>query len=171
MLLTLDDLRKKYEFAFPSTSEAVYESLLATAEELCLSYAEIIQGDVTEYFRNGSTYLALTYSPILSITSVTASSGTVPYLFNKRAGEIILQDNPASEVIVNYKCGWEEGKVPETIKQAIAFTVQHLAKLQSAKLLGINSRATDGGTETIEQSTPPLAVQKMLERFRRVKVL
>ena len=92
------------------------------------------------------------------------------YRYEKRANYVVPAFS-GSEVVVAYTCGWKEGEAPQTILMAIAFTAQHLMKLSSGKLLGINTRNTEGGTETIEQSTPPLAVQKMLEPFRRNKAL
>ena len=170
MLLTLDDLRTLYGFSFPKSQDEAYAALLATAEERVLSYAEIEQGEVEEYFPAGKIFV-LTHLPVLSVESVKVSGQDIEYRFEKRPNAVILSSEPESEVVVSYSCGWAEGNVPETIKTAIAFTVQHLMKLSSGKLLGINSRSTEGGTETIEQSVPPLAVQKMLEPYRRNKVL
>ena len=171
MLLTLDDLRTKYGFSFPAGQEESYQALLATAEEEVLAYAEIEQGDVDEYFLGGDTGYVLTHTPVLEIKSVTVDGAEAAYRYEKRAGYVSLTSFRGSEVVISYSCGWRDGDAPETIKTAIAFTLQHLMKLSSGKLLGINSRSTEGGTETIEQSTPPLAVQKMLEKYRRNKAL
>ena len=171
MLLTLDDLRTEYGFSFPESQNDVYQALLATAEEEVLAYAEIEQGDMEEHFPAGDAGYVLTHTPVLEIKSVKVDGSDTNYRYEKRANYVALSSSSGSEVVVSYSCGWKEGEVPETIRMAIAFTVQHLSKLQGGKLLGINSRNTEGGTETIEQSTPPLAVQKMLERFRRNKAL
>lgn len=170
MLLTLDDLRKKYGFSFPESQDNAYQAILSTAEERVLSYAEIEQGEVEEHFKGGDSGYVLTHTPVLEVTSVKVDGVEVPYRFEKRANYVALSSS-GSEVVVSYTAGWAEDNVPETIKTAIAFTCQHLMKLSSGKLLGINSRNTEGGTETIEQSVPPLAVQKMLESFRRNKAL
>ena len=170
MLLTLDDLRTVYGFSFPKSQDEAYQALLATAEEEVLRYAEIEQGDVEEYFPGGDSGYVLTHTPVLEIKSVKVDGMEVSYRYEKRASYVVPASS-GSEVVVAYSCGWSEGAVPETIKTAIAFTVQHLMKLSSGKLLGINSRSTEGGTEAIEQSTPPLAVQKMLEPYRRNKAL
>ena len=171
MLLTLDDLRTKYGFSFPESQDDVYQSLLSVAEEEVLAYAEIEQGDVEEHFPGGDAGYVLTHTPVQKVISVKVDGSEANYRFEKRANYVALSASSGSEVVVSYSCGWNEDGVPETIRTAIAFTVQHLSKLQAGKLLGINSRSTEGGTETIEQSTPPLAVQKMLERFRRNKAL
>ena len=171
MLLTLDDLRTRYGFSFPANQESVYQALLATAEEEVLAYAEIELGDVDEHFPGGDDGYVLTHTPVLTVLGVTVDGVDVDYRYEPRAGFVKCRSAQGSDVIVSYSCGWKEDGVPETILMAIAFTVQHLSKLSAGKLLGINSRNTEGGTETIEQSTPPLAVQKMLERFRRNKAL
>ena len=171
MLLTLDDLRKIYGFSFPESQNDAYQAILATAEEEVLAYAEIEQGDIEEHFPAGDSGYVLTHTPVLEVRSVKVDGTEVSFRYEKRAGYVVPSSSSGSEVVVSYSCGWKEGEVPETIRTAIAFTMQHLMKLSSGKLLGINSRSTEGGTETIEQSTPPLAVQKMLERFRRNKAL
>ena len=171
MLLTLDDLRTVYGFSFPKSQDEAYQALLSTAEEEVLRYAEIEQGDVEEYFPGGDSGYVLTHTPVLEVKSVKVNGAEVSYRYEKRANYIKVSSSSGSEVVVAYSCGWGEGNVPETIRTAIAFTVQHLMKLSSGKLLGINSRSTEGGTETIEQSTPPLAVQKMLEPYRRNRAL
>ena len=165
MLLTLDDLRLSFGFDIPASQETRYEMYLETAEEACLSYASIEIGSVTEYFR-GSDILVLSHSPVLEVQSVTSDGSQLDFRYEKRAESVVLPAVPAGEVIVKYTCGWVEGKVPATIKAAIAFTVQQLAKLNASRLLGVTSRTTEGGTETVEQSIPPLAVQKILEPFR-----
>ena len=171
MLLTLDDLRTVYGFSFPKSQDETYQALLSTAEEEVLRYAEIEQGDVEEYFPGGDSGYVLTHTPVLEVKSVKVNGAEAAYRYEKRANYIKVSSSSGSEVVVAYSCGWAEGKVPETIKTAIAFTAQHLMKLSSGKLLGISSRSTEGGTETIEQSTPPLAVQKMLEPYRRNRAL
>ena len=170
MLLTLDDLRTLYGFSFPASQDAAYTALLETAEEEVLAYAEIEQGDVEEHFLGSDSGFVLTHTPVLEVKSVTIDGQEASFRFEKRANYVVPSSS-GSEAVVSYVCGWKDGEVPETIKTAIAFTLQHLLKLFSGNLLGINSRTTEGGTEIIEQSTPPLAVQKMLERYRRNKAL
>ena len=171
MILTLDDLRTKYGFSFPASQDAAYQALLDTAEEACLSYASIEQGTAIEYFSGGAQSYVLTHSPVLSITSVMVDGSPAQYRYEARPETVFLDSAAGSEVVIAYECGWPKGSVPAAIRTAVAFTVQHLLKLNSAKLIGINSRNTDGGTETIEQSTPPLAVQKLLEPYRRNRAL
>lgn len=170
MILTLDDLRTRYGFSFPATQDEYYTALLATAEEEVLAWAEIEQGDVEEIFTEEATGYVLTHTPVLEVRSVKVDGEECGFRFERRANYLI-PNIWGSEVSVSYTCGWKEGEIPESIRTAIAFTAQHLFRLSGAKLLGITQRNTEGGTETIEQSTPPLAVQRMLERFRRNKAL
>lgn len=170
MLLTLDDLRTTYGFSFPQSQDSSYQAMLMTAEEEVLRYAEIEQGEVEEHFKGGDAGYVLTHTPVLEVTGVKVDGEDVTYRYERRANYVALQSS-GSEVVITYTCGWKEGEEPETIRTAIAFTLQHLLKLSAGKLLGINSRSTEGGTEAIEQSTPPLAVQKMLEPFRRNRAL
>ena len=171
MLVTLDDLRTKYGFSFPESQDDAYQAILDTAEERVLAYAEIEQGEIEEHFPGGDAGYVLTHTPVREIKSVKVNGAEVSYRYEKRANYVVLTSSSDSEVVIAYTCGWAEGAVPQTILTAIAFTAQYLMKLSSGKLLGINSRSTEGGTETIEQSVPPLAVQKMLESFRRNRAL
>ena len=171
MLLTLNDLRTKYGFSFPESQDDAYQAILDTAEERVLAYAEIDQGEVEEHFPAGDTGYVLTHTPVMEVVSVKIDGADVSFRFEKRANYVALSSSSGSEVVIRYSCGWKEGEAPRTILTAIAFTAQHLMKLSSAKLLGITSRNTEGGTEAIEQSVPPLAVQKMLDSYRRNKVL
>lgn len=170
MIVTLDELKTKFGFSFPAAKSDVYQSYLNLAEEACLSYAGLEEGTVTEIFDGGSRSFVLTHGPILSISSVKVSDAESPYRFEKRSGSIILPSVPegTDAVEIKYECGWEEGKAPYLLKAAVAFSMQHIAKLNEAKLVGINSRTTEGGTESIDQSVPPLAAQKILARFKQV---
>lgn len=166
MILTADDLRNTYSFTFSDASVAMYESLLATAEAECLSYADIEEGSVSEYFDRGGKRLTLTHTPIKSITAVTVNGEAVTYRYEERRKQIVLDESTDYEVKVDYECGWETA--PDIIKAAIALTVQHLAKLQNSKQMGILSRSTEGGSEQIEQNIPPLAVKGLLDKYRGV---
>lgn len=170
MILTLDDLRTRYGFSFPASQDEYYSALLATAEEEVLAWAEIEQGEVEEIFTEEASGFVLTHTPVLEVRSVTVDGIECGFRFEKRAN-YLEPEITGSKVSVKYVCGWPDGEVPSSICTAIAFTAQHLFRLSGAKLLGITQRSAEGGTETIEQSTPPLAVQKMLERFRRNKAL
>ncbi len=171
MLVTVEDLKSTYGFSVSEKSKSEYEAYLLTAEEECLAYAGLEIGEFDEYLEgNGGRFYCLTHKPVLSIDSVTVDGTSVSYRYEKRASRLILgeQAKEGAEIIVSVTLGWEDGKAPSSLKSAIALTVQHLSKLQSAKLMGITSRTTDGGTETIEQSIPPLAVKGLLDRFKSV---
>lgn len=166
MILTLDELRTKYSFYFSSDSEPMFQSYLDTAEEAVLSYADIESGEVCEYFEN-SRRLPLTHGPVREVCSVEADGHDLDFRYEPRAHLVVLlEESSASEIVVHYEVGYF--KWPAVIKQAVALTVQHLAKLQNAKQMGILSRSTEGGTETIEQTIPPIAVKALLDRYRGV---
>ncbi len=160
MIVTLEELRKVYGISV-STDEQL-TAFAETAEAAVLSYAGLSEGEVSEHFTD-SSMLFLTYTPIKKILSVTAEGNNIAYRFEKRGHSIIL-DHTVSKAVVTYSCGFD--KYPADIKAAIALTVQHLAKLQNAKLMGVLSRSTDGGTESIEQAIPPIAVKGLLDRYR-----
>lgn len=173
MILTLDDLRQNYSFSFPESMDDYYTELLQDAEEVCLKYADLELGSFQEYFNGGGRIYVLTHCPVKTVKEIKVAGEVVSdYRYEKRPHAVVLRDITATgndNVVVTYESGWDEA--PRTLKIAIALTVQHLAKLQSAKLLGITARSTDGGTETIEQSVPPLAVQKLLDGLRTGLVL
>lgn len=171
MLVTVDDLKSTYGFSVTDKIRGEYEAMLETAEEECLSYAGLEVGELNEYFEgDGGRILCLTHKPIISIDSVTVDGIPSSYRFESRASKLVLSSaaREGSEIIVTMQLGWKDGKAPSTIRTAIALTVQHLSKLQGAKLMGVLSRSTDGGTEQIEQSIPPLAVKGLLDRFKSV---
>ncbi len=171
MLVTVEELKTAYGFSFTDKANAEYEAILATAEEECLSYAGLEIGDIDEYIDgNGGRVYCLTHKPVLSISSVTIDGNPVSYRYEKRAGKLVLKEDAGegAEIIVSMKLGWDEGKEPSSLRTAIALTAQHLSKLQSSKQMGVLSRTTEGGTEQIEQSIPPLAVKGLLDRFKMV---
>ena len=171
MLVTVEDLKSTYGFSITDKIRGEYEAMLATAEEECLSYAGLEIGELNEYFEgDGGRILCLSHKPVLRIDSVTVDGIPVSYRFETRAHKLVLSSvaREGAEIIVTMHLGWEEGHAPSSLKTAIALTVQHLSKLQSAKLMGILSRSTEGGSEQIEQSIPPLAVKGLLDRFKSV---
>lgn len=171
MLVTVEDLKTTYGFSFSDKAKAEYEALLSSAEEECLSYAGLEIGDIDEYIDgNGGKIYCLTHKPVLEIASVTIDGESADYRYEKRANKIVLSKKASdgAEIIVSMKLGWSEGNEPSALKTAIALTTQHLSKLQSSKQMGVLSRTTEGGTEQIEQSIPPLAVKGLLDKFKLV---
>lgn len=171
MLVTVEELKTIYGFSFTDKATAEYASLLATAEEECLSYAGLELGDIDEYIDgNGGRSYILTHKPVLEVSSVTINGTPVLFRYEKRARKLVLSSNASegAEIIVSMRLGWETGSEPSALKTAIALTVQHLSKLQSSKQMGVLSRTTEGGTEQIEQSIPPLAVKGLLDKFKLV---
>lgn len=159
MLVTFDELKTLY--GQPTLREAnrtQYENLLATAEEEVLAYAGLqLDGEIEETF-SGSTKYVLSYKPVKSIIECTST-----YTYNRRTH--VLTVPTEGEVIVKYTLGYDS--VPRIIKQSIATTVQYWAKFINSNMVGVSSRSTDGGSETLEQYELPLVVKSSLERFRR----
>ena len=79
---------------------------------------------------------------------------------------VIMSGTPAGvdNVKVVYVCSFTE---TELFKQAVAMTVQQMAKLQSSKLVGVISRSTEGGTEQLDQKMLPDAVKTALNKYKR----
>lgn len=165
-LVTVDELRNYYGFTFRDSEEATFQAMLDAAEELCLSYAGLeLEGTVLEYFEEGLERLVLTHSPVLSVTSVTADGEELGFRYEARAETVVLEAEAGAEVLVEYEVGFEE--IPQDLKTAVAMTTQHLNKLTKGNMIGVSSRATQGGTETIEQSLPTMAVKALLNRYRK----
>lgn len=180
-MLTTDDLREKFGLVFPATDDARWNELIAVAEAACLHYLGVSAFGTavfTEYHDGGADpgtdgkrkSLVLRSQPVVSVGSVTVGGavmdktgyrldGTVLYLY----GDI---PEGTDNVVVEYTAGWTADTLPHDIRYCIAVTVQYLAKLGSSNEIGVTQRATDGGTESLEQAIPPFAVQKALDCYR-----
>ena len=160
-LVTFDELKTLY--GMPTLKEAnklQYENLLETAEEEVLAYAGIsLDGEYEETLKGEKAYVLVKH-PVKSIVSV---EGAESYSFNDRTN--ILSVPTEDEVIVKYTLGYDS--VPRIIKQCIAITVQYWAKMLNSNLIGVSSRNTDMGSETLEQYELPTPVKSSLDRFRR----
>ena len=160
-LVTFDELKTLY--GMPTLKEAnklQYENLLETAEEEVLAYAGIsLDGEYEETLKGEKAYILVKH-PVKSIVSV---EGAESYSFNDRTN--ILSVPTEDEVIVKYTLGYDS--VPRIIKQCIAITVGYWAKMLNSNLIGVSSRNTDIGSETLEQYELPTPVKSSLDRFRR----
>ena len=168
--MTLAELKLRGQLSFPETLDTYYQSLLDAAEEMCLQECSIVSGSVTEYFNGGSRAFALNYGPVSSVSSVEVGGKLLAagdFRLDSRAGKLTIMDGtPAGveNVKVVYSCSFTES---ELFKQAVAMTVQQMAKLQSSKQVGVVSRTTDGGTEQLDQKMLPDAVKTALNKFKR----
>ena len=160
-LVTFDELKTLY--GMPTLKEAnklQYENLLETAEEEVLAYAGIsLDGEYEETLSGEKAYVLVKH-PVKSIVSV---EGAESYSFNDRTN--ILSVPTEDEVVVKYTLGYDS--VPRIIKQCIAITVGYWAKMLNSNLIGVSSRNTDMGSETLEQYELPTPVKSSLDRFRR----
>ena len=168
--MTLAELKLRGQLSFPETLNTYYQSLLDAAEEMCLQECGIASGTVTEYFNGGVRAFALNYGPVSSVTSVEIDGTTLQssdYRLDSRAAKLTISAGTSvgvDNVKVVYTCAFTE---TELFKQAIAMTVQQMAKLQSSKQVGVVSRTTDGGTEQLDQKMLPEAVKTALNKFKR----
>lgn len=160
-LVTFDELKTLYGMpTLKESNKAQYENLLETAEEEVLAYAGIsLEGEMEETLSGEKTYILVKH-PVKSIVSV---EGAESYSFNDRTN--ILTVPTEDEVTVKYTLGY--GSVPRIIKQCIAITVGYWAKMLNSNLIGVSSRNTDMGSETLEQYELPTPVKSSLDRFRR----
>lgn len=160
MILSVDDLRSKYGYQIPQGKEAIYATLLATAESRVLAeigYSEEVR---TDYFEGVGRHFQLTYAPVAEIISTTPEC---EYRYDKRSRALVTR-YLVHDFEVTYRTGFD--KVPSEILSCIAYTAMHLAKLQMSGLLGVTQRTTDGGTETIEQNALPLVVKGLLQHYK-----
>lgn len=172
--MTLDQLKVRGQLNFPELLNSYYQSLLDAAEDMCLQECGIETGNVVEYFNGGVRSFALTYGPVSSVTSVEVN-GTVldstAWRLDSRAAMVVILSGTAAgvdNVKVTYSCAFQES---ELFMQAVAMTVQQMAKLQSSKQVGVVSRSTEGGTEQLDQKMLPDAVKTALNKFKRGFIL
>ena len=169
-VMTLAQLKVRGQISFPETLNAYYQALLDAAEDMCLQECGIETGNVTEYFNGGVRSFALTHGPVSGITSVEVDGTTLQstaWRLDTRASMLVVNNGtPAGvdNVKVVYACAFTEN---ELFMQAVAMTVQQMAKLESSKLVGVISRSTEGGTEQMDQKMLPDAVKTALNKFKR----
>lgn len=172
--MTLEELKLRGQLNFPETLNSYYQSLLDAAEEMCLQECNIDSGNVTEFFNGGGRDFLLTYGPVSSVISVTVGGQELQegsWRFEARGSRLVISSGTApgvDNVKVVYACSFTQ---TEPFKQAIAMTVQQMAKLQSSKQVGVVSRTTDGGTEQLDQKMLPEAVRTALNKFKRGFIL
>jgi hypothetical protein len=176
-LIIVEDLIEKYGFTITPTQRDKYTQLIATATAACERHLQrdIGAASFTEYFDGGSQERVLSHSPVTEMVGIyvdstrayaTALEATDYRLDNESGILIIYGAVPLGRdvVKVSYKAGMT---VTDDILWCIAMTVQHLSTMQQADLAGVTSRTTDGGTVSLDQSIPPLAVQRHLATYRR----
>lgn len=186
VVLTPDDLRKRYGLSLPADKDAMYAEFIETATRACLGYIgrnPFGLASISQYFDGGGLRVVLTSFPIVRVVNVYVDPSHVysealepsGYRVDEGCGliQFYRQIPPGVDVVkVDYETGWAASEaVPADVRACIALTVQHMLKLTQSKQLGVTSRTTEGGTEQIEQSIPPLAVQKLLNPYRMNMVI
>ncbi len=177
-LLTPQDLVDTYSFSIAPPEMERYVPLIEAATAACSLYLQRDLGvsPFIEFFDGDSQVRVLSHTPVVSVTGVCVDPGRmyqVPldprdYRIEHETGILVFYDRvpEGRDVIkVEYTAGWDN--VPADILYCIAMTVQHMRTTQSADMAGVISRTTDGGSETLDQSIPPLAVQAHLAMYRR----
>lgn len=181
MVLTCDDLRNVYGLNLPSSKDVQWAELIKVAETACLGWLGLDKfgtAAATEYFDDvtGST-IQLKLFPVKSAAVYLNGAGGLwgdplpsgAYRLDGRTGTIRLYQSSRAgvdAVKVEYTYGWEPDEIPADVKACIAQTVQYLTRLTQTGQIGVTQRAADGGTESIEQNIPPLAVRSVLMRYR-----
>lgn len=183
-ILTIEELKTKYGFSFSSNKDEQMRSALAAAESVCLKYLGFeneITTSFVQYFDGGYSRFVLKFAPVVRVLNIyidTERRFLEPisddfYRLDEKTGVVTLYCRPAPSgrdvMKVEYEAGYST--VPEDIKMCIALTCQQISRLVQSSLVGITSRTTDGGTESIDQNFPTLAVQKTLERYRLGRIL
>jgi hypothetical protein len=170
------------DFGINVTENDKYQNILDISELACAKFCDRETFSLSDYsfFSDGASYDKL----VLPITPVTALAlyvsidriFTTPilsesYRLDSRTGIVtfydqeILRAEGRDVVKAIYTAGYEN--IPKDIKACIAMTFQYASKILSSSQVGITTRNTDGGTESIEQSLPPLVVKKMLQRYKK----
>lgn len=171
-----------YGITYSENSSVLFQNMLDVAERACLRYMcrdSFAVVDHTEYFDGMSCdTLSLKVYPVTAVSlyisndrNFTDAVDSSAYRIDKEKGIIILY--PASgfanvsgrDVLkVVYSAGWET--LPKDIEAGVAMTCQYATKLLQTSQVGISNRTNDGGVESIEQSLPPLVVQRLLSRYK-----
>lgn len=180
-VLTCERLRSEFGLNLPVAKDAQWARLIDVAETACfgcLGFDPSGSAEKTEYFDAvGGDTIALRLYPVLEAEvwlngsggSWSESLGQSQFRLDKQTGVIRLYaDNKAGvdSIKVRYRYGWEKDTVPADVLQCIALTVQYLVRLTQSGQIGITQRTADGGTESLEQSIPPLAVKAVLNTYR-----
>ncbi len=171
--MTLAQLKTRGQISFPANLDGYYQALLDAAEEACLAECGIINGNITQFFDGGVRAFALTCGPVSSVTSVTVDGTALEASAYRldRGGKLVILNGTrrgVDNVEVVYACAFTES---ELFMQAVAMTVQQLAKLESSKQVAVLNRTTEGGTEQLDQNLIPLAAKTALNKFKRGFVL
>lgn len=168
--MTLAQLKLRAQISFPNTLDGYYQSLLDAAEEMCLQECGLDNGQDVQYFNGGASAYVLRMGPVNAVSSVIVNGTALEqgaYRFDARSAKLTIPGGTpkgVDNVVVTYSCAFTES---ELFMNCIAMTVQHLAKLQSAKQVGVLSRSTEGGTEQLDQKILPEAVKGALNKFKR----
>ena len=177
-VLTVDDLETYYGFRVAERNGELVGRALETSEDICLRYIGLKNGlaaSVTEYFDGDSPILSLGYAPVLSISSVSIDASRAfaetldesLYRLDGDCGTVHLYvktfTSPDSIRVV-YSAGYSA--LPKPVGLAIAMTAQKILQDMQNNMVGVLSRTMEGGSETLDNNLPTLAVKQVLDQFR-----
>jgi hypothetical protein len=177
-VLSVDELKSKYNFQISDAYRGMYENYIQMATEACFRVIGLSPDGTVEcidYFDSGITNFALYSGPVTEVTSLEIWNGSewikadlTSAIVQLPAGIVTVRGSlPAlgnKAIKITYKAGYKE--YPADLKMCIAMTVQHLAKQINSNMVGVTSRNVEGGTESIDANIPPLSVQNHLQRLR-----
>jgi hypothetical protein len=182
-ILTVNQLRTTYGLAsINETTAAKFEALIEAATTAVFEFIgrDREVGSFVQYFDGGVQQFVLNHTPVASVVGVyvdpdrlyATALGSAEYRLDTSSGVLTVYTNvpDAVDVVrVSYTAGW--ATVPDDILYCIAMTVQHMAIMSQSNRAGVESRSVDGGTETLDQNIPPLAIQRHLAMYKRNRVL
>jgi len=176
------EISELVNFGISVTDSEKYQNLLDMSELACAKFCDRETFSLSNYsfFADGASYdrLVLPITPVadLSLYFSKDRDFSIPIPTNKYrldsvTGVITFYDREiltakGRDIIkAEYTAGYEE--LPKDIQACIAMTFQYASKILSSSQIGITTRNLDGGTESIEQSLPPLVVKKMLTKYKK----
>lgn len=176
-LLSVDDLRAKYGFRFNKDQDAYFTQMILSAQRACADYMDmdslssVVSCTENYELAKGQRILVLSGTPFKSVEKVYLDDvETSSWSIGSRSAVVYLSEHSANTAKVVYTIGWGSS-IPEDVLYCVAMTVQHMARMANASLMGKNSLTTDGGSETYEQSVCPLAVRQYLDRYRNMRAM
>lgn len=178
MYVTVDDLRDFYSVRFADSNTGLVEKALASAEAICLRYIGLADGlssEQAEFFDGTSSILSLGCAPILSMSAVYMDGSRAYdealdssyYRADLKTGTIFLYVTPVEArdaIKVVYTAGYES--LPEDVAMSIAMTTQKILSDLQGSAVGVLSRTLEGGSETLDNNLPTLAVRQVLDAYR-----
>ena len=176
--MTVDDLRDSYGFRIADSNLGLVEQALESAEAICLRYMGLTDGlsaEQVDFFDGTSPILSLDCAPVLSVSAVYMDGSRIyaealdssAYRVDPKAGTIFLYVSPVESrdaIKVVYTAGYTA--LPVDVALCIAMTCQKILSDLQGSAVGVLSRTLEGGSETLDNNLPTLAVKQVLDAYR-----